>query len=210
MDTFVMVLGITGIVLVALGIIVIIQAVAGIFNKRTKAKNFVVSLLIFLITVGFGIAFTAIAMFVYTFARFSHEEKIGYVFAEAHGDTTAMTFFSEKEDRSHFFKLAGDQWMIEGYILRWKTGLRWLGAESYYCVTRFEGRDIEGSESGSAAVCSNVYQIANETGFWRYMLKNCEKIPFVDAAYGIAAFQYPSTDPYDIYINDTGFIIKKK
>lgn len=42
------------------------------------------------------------------------------------------------------------------------------------------------------------------------MLKNFKKIPFVDAAYGTAAFQYPSTDPYDIYINDTGFIIKKK
>jgi len=203
-----MVLGIVGIVLLALGIIVIIQALIAVFKKRTDAKGFLISLLIFLITVGFGLAFTAIALFVYTFARFSHEEKIGYVFAEAHGDTIAMTFFNAKEDKSHFFKLTGDQWMIEGYIVRWKTSLRWLGAESYYCITRFEGRDVEGS--GSDAVYSNRYQIANETGFWRFMLKNWKKIPFIDAAYGTAAFQYPSQDPYDIYINDTGFIIKKK
>jgi hypothetical protein len=208
MDTFVTVLGIVGIVLLVLGFVVLIQSIIGIFKKRTPVKSFLTSLLIFLITVGFGLAFTAIAMFVYTFARFSHEEKIGYVFAEARGDTIAMTFFNKKEDRSHFFKLTGDQWMIEGYILRWKTSLRWLGAESYYCITRFEGRDVDGS--GSDAVCSNIYQIENETGFWRYMLKNFKKIPFVDAAYGTAAFQYPSPEPYDLYINDTGFIIKKK
>lgn len=135
-----MVLGFAGIVLLALGIIVIIQALIAVFEKRTDAKGFLVSLLIFFIGLGFGLAFTAIAMFVYTFARFSHEEKIGYVFAEARGDTMVMTFFNENEDKSHFFKLAGDQWMIEGYILRWKTTLRWLGAESYYCITRFEGR----------------------------------------------------------------------
>jgi len=208
MDTFVMVLGIVGIVLLALGIIVIIQALIAVFKKRTDAKGFLISLLIFLITTGFGIAFMAVSLFIYTFARFTHEEKIGYVFAEAHGDTIAMTFFNEKADKSHFFKLTGDQWMIEGYILRWKPGLRWLGAESYYCITRFEGRDVGGS--GSDAVCSNAYQIANETGFWRYMLKNFKKMPFVDAAYGTAAFQYPSPAPYDIYVNDTGFIIKKQ
>jgi len=41
-------------------------------------------------------------------------------------------------------------------------------------------------------------------------LKNADKIPFVDAAYGIAAFAYPdNTITYTVYINDTGFIIRK-
>jgi len=37
------------------------------------------------------------------------------------------------------FELSGDQWMIEGYILRWKPFLRFLGAKPYYKVTRFSG-----------------------------------------------------------------------
>jgi hypothetical protein len=94
--------------------------------------------------------------------------------------------------------------MIEGHILRWSKNLRWLGAESYYCITRFSGRDI--ADAGR----SSVFQIAPESGLWRFFLKNFEKIPFADAAYGIAAFQYPSRDTYYLYIDDTGFIIKKK
>jgi hypothetical protein len=152
---------------------------------------------------GFGLAFTSIALFLYTFARFSHEERIGYVYAEAHNDTLLMNFVNEKKDQNHVFNLIGEQWMIEGYILRWNTSLRWLGAGSYLCITRFTGRDTVPSTRSSA------YQIAPESGLWRFLLKNCEKIPFVDAAYGIAAFQYPDKDMYHVLVNDTGFIIKK-
>lgn len=201
MDNFVTVIGISGLVLLALAIIVLVSALIDVFKKRTSTKGLLASLVIFLVTCGFGLAVTAIALFVHTFSRFTHEEKIGYVLAEAHDDAIAMTFCDEREDQTHSFKLTGEQWMVEGYIMRWSTSLRWLGAESYFLITRFSGRDI--------AASSSVYQIAPETGLWRFLLKNCEKIPFVDAAYGIGAFQYPSPDRFHLYINDTGFIIRK-
>ena len=203
MDRFVSVLGIAGILLLLIGIAIIISAIARVFKKRISVKNFITSFLIFLILTGFGLAFTSIALFLYTFTRFSHEERIGYVYAEAHGDTMLMNFVNEKKDENYVFQLIGEQWMIEGYILRWDKSLRWLGAGSFICITRFTGRDAVDSEQ------SSIYQIASETGFWRFMLKNCEKIPFVDAAYGTAAFQYPDKDMYHIFVNDTGFIIKK-
>jgi hypothetical protein len=159
---------------------------------------------IFLILCGFGLAFTSIALFLYTFSRFSHEEKIGYIVAEEDDDTIVMTFVNEKTDQSHFFNLTGDQWMIEGYIMRWSASLRWLGAGSYVCITRFTGRDVQYSDRAS------VYQIAPENTLWRFLLRYGEKIPFVDAAYGIGAFQYPSQDTFYVYVNDTGFVIRKK
>ncbi len=203
MDKFVSVLGIAGIILFLIGVALIISALVRIFKKRIALKNFIVSFLIFLILTGFGLAFTSIALFLYTFSRFSHEERIGYVYAEARNDTIVMNFVNEKTDQNHVFQLIGDQWMIEGYILRWNKSLRWLGAGSYLCITRFTGRD------SIHAGRSSVYQIAPETGLWRFLLKNCEKIPFVDAAYGTAAFQYPDKNMYLVYVNDTGFIIKK-
>jgi hypothetical protein len=201
-DQFVTVLGISGLILLALAVIVLVSALIDVFKKRASTKGLITSLVIFLVTCGFGLAFASIALFVYTFSRFTHEERIGYVVAEAHEDTIAVTFCDETKDMTHSFKLTGEQWMVEGYIMRWSTSLRWLGAESYFLVTRFSGRDV--------AASSSVYQIAPETGWWRFLLKNCEKIPFVDAAYGIGAFQYPSADRYYLYINDTGFIIKKE
>lgn len=204
MDTFVSVIGIVGLLLLAIGIIVIVQSLISVIKKRIAVRGFLTSCVIFLVLTGFGLAFTSIALFLYTFSRFSHEEKVGFVRAEAHHDTLVMTFINEKTDQSHFFRLAGDQWMIEGYILRWSTSLRWLGAGSYFCITRFTGRDVQDPTRMS------VYQISPENGLWRFFLEHGEKIPFVDAAYGIGAFQYPGNDPFSLYVNDTGFIIKKE
>ena len=81
--------------------------------------------------------------------------------------------------------------------------MRWLGAGAYYRVTRFTGR-----WSDPAKQIVSVYQIEPETHLWRFLLKYGNRIPFIDAAYGIAAFQYPNKDTIDIYINDTGFILR--
>ena len=203
MDRFVLILGTVGLVLLAIALIIIIQSFIGLFKKKTKIKGFLSAFIAFLILCGFGLAFTSLAMFLYTFSRYMHEEKIGYIVTDEHNNTMIMTFVNESTEESHFFKLSGDQWMIEGYIMRWSPSLRWLGAGSYYCVTRFVGRDV--------LYTGNVtyYQIAPENQLWRFLLKSGDKLPFVDAAYGIGAFQYPSKDTFHLYINDTGFIIKK-
>jgi len=203
MDRFVFVLGIIGLVLLSIAIVTIIHSIIGLIKRRKKFKEFITTIIFFLVLCGFGLAFTSIALFLHTFSRFVHEEEIGYVFAEENNDTINMTFYNEKTGRSHFFKLTGDQWMIEGYIMRWSTSLRWLGAGSYFCVTRFTGRDLLYTDR------SSIYQIAPENSFWRFLLQHGGKIPFVDGAYGIGAFQYPSADTFHITIDNTGFIIKQ-
>src|SRR4030042_6797419 len=110
MDKFISVLGIAGIVLLVIGIAVVISSLVRVFKKRISAKSFIASFLIFLILCGFGLAFTSIALFLYTFSRFSHEEMIGYVYAEAHDNTILMNFVNEKKDQNHVFTLIGDQW----------------------------------------------------------------------------------------------------
>ncbi|MBC7195315.1 MAG: hypothetical protein H5U37_06640, partial [Caldisericia bacterium] len=52
------------------------------------------------------------------------------------------------------------------------------------------------------------YEINPKSEFWEFILKNYEKLPFIDTAYGIGAFQYPQGN-FEIYINDTGFILRK-
>jgi hypothetical protein len=203
MDRFVSVIGIVGLVLLAIGIVVIVQSLINVFKRRAKLKGFFISFIIFLVLCGFGLAFTSIALFLYTFSRYSREEKIGYIVAEEHNETISMTFINEHAGESHFFKLTGDQWMVEGMIIRWNNALRWFGAGSYFCITRFTGRDVLFADRSSA------YQITPENRLWRFMLKHGTKIPFVDAVYGIGAFQYPSQDTFYLYINDTGFIIRQ-
>ena len=205
MDRFIFLTGTTGLVLLTLALALFVHSTIKTIKGRRKIKNFASGFLLFLLIALFASSLIYLSLFLQTFTRYTHEEKIGWVYSESVNDSTRMTFYHEKENRMHFFNIVGDQWMIEGYFLRWGTVLRWLGAGAYYRITRFSGR----WETGEEKIVS-IYQMHPEENLWRFLLKNAEKIPGVDTAYGIAAFQYPQPDTIYVYINDTGFILRTR
>ncbi len=204
MDKFVLVTGIVGLILLSLSLVLLIYMVVDLIKGRAKIKRSIYGILIFIITFALSSSLIYLSLFLQTFARYTHEEKIGWVYTESISDSTRITFYDEKENRMHFFTTAGEQWMVEGYFLRWGTVFRWLGAGAYYRITRLSGRWANAEPS-----TISIYQMHPEAGLWEFLLKNAERIPGVDAAYGIAAFQYPSSDTFYLYINDTGFILRK-
>lgn len=203
MDKFAFIIGIIGLLLLIISLVIIISAIVDMIKGKKKIKKFISSFIIFLIIFAFATSFIYLSLFLQTFSRYTYEERIGWVYAEKMDKTIKTTFFDEKTNRLHWFNLSGDQWMVDGYFLRWSLILRWLGASSYYRVTRFTGR----WEKPEGKITS-VYQIYPEEKLWRFLLKYGEKIPFVDAAYGIGVFQYPNQDTFYLYINDTGFILR--
>jgi len=203
MDKFILITGIIGILLCIISLVILISAIVKVIKKKMRIKKFLFSLLLFLLLIAFGSSFIFLSLFLQTFSRYTHEERVGRVYAEKTDGEIRMYFFDEKKDRDYFFDLAGNQWMVEGYILRWSLLVRWLGAGSYYRITRFRGRWETIEEK-----TTTEYQIYPEETLWKFLLKHGERIPFVDAAYGIGAFQYPTRDTFFIYINDTGFILR--
>ncbi len=204
MDRFVLVTGIMGFVLFVAALVLLIHSIIKTAKRRRSIPRFLYSLLASVVIFAFAMSFIYLSLFLQTFSRYTHETNIGWVYAEVAGDSTKVTFYHESANRMHFMNLAGDQWMIEGYFLRWNTALRWLGADAYYRITRFSGR----WEQGEDRTCK-IYQVHPEERIWRFLLKHAEKIPGVETAYGIAAFQYPSADTFYVYVNDTGFILRK-
>lgn len=204
MDRFVFVSGFIGLVFFMVALVILIHSIIKTVKRKRRITKFVYSILVSLVIFAFAAAFIYLSLFLQTFSRYTHEEKIGWVYAEAMDDSTRITFFQENTNRMHFFTLVGDQWMIDGYFLRWSTALRWLGADAYYRITRFSSRWEQGEDR-----ITSIYQLHPEERLWKFLLRNAEKIPGVDAAYGIAAFQYPSMDTFHVYINDTGFILRK-
>jgi len=59
-----------------------------------------------------------------SFKNFTYEEKIGTVIAKKIDGEINVTFIDEHAQKEYAFALNGDQWMVEGYILRWNTALR--------------------------------------------------------------------------------------
>lgn len=204
MDRFVFVTGIVGLILFVIALVILIHSIIKTVKRKRRITKFIYSILFSIVIFAFASSFIYLSLFLQTFSRYIHEEKIGWVYAETLNDSTKVTFFEQRENRMHFFNLVGDQWMIEGYFLRWNTALRWLGAGAYYRITRFSGRWEQGEDR-----ITSIYQLHPEERLWKFLLKHAEKIPGVDTAYGIAAFQYPSMDTFYVYINDTGFILRK-
>ncbi len=204
MDIFILVIGLIGLLLLTVALIALINIIVNIIKGRARIKKIIYSLLLFVIFSALAASFIYFSLFLRTFVRYTHEEKIGWVYATPVNDGVNVTFYDKKENRMHFFSVTGEQWMIEGHFLRWSTVLRWLGANPYYRITRFSGR----SERDEPNIQS-TYRIHPEEELWQFLLKHAEKIPGVDTAYGIGAFQYAGSDTFYLYINDTGFILRK-
>ena len=205
MDKFSVVTVITGILFLFISLCILITTIVRTAKRKMKIKRFFSSLVIFLIIFSFSISFIYLSLFIQTFSRYTHEERIGTIYAEETDKGINVYFVDEKRNREYTFTLTGDQWIVEGCILRWSVLLRWMGADTYYKVTRFRGRweIAEGKRI-------TEYEIQPQGRLWKFLLKYGESIPFIDTAYGIGAFQYPGKETFYLFINDTGFILRKK
>ncbi len=204
MDKLTLVTGILGIIFLIISIVIIVPPLINLIRRKIHFTNFIAPLLKFVIIFLISISLILLTLFLMSFRNFTYEEKIGTITTQKINDEIHVTFLEEHTQKEYTFTLNGDQWVIEGFILRWNKALRFLGVHSYYAISRFEGRF---EKPGEIPVKS--YEIYPEEEIWRFFLRNANKIPFVDAAYGIGAFAYPDEGPYTIYINDTGFIIRK-
>ncbi len=191
------------IVLGILGIVILVYSIVGLFKKRIKIWKIPPYLLTFLFFMLLGFALFFLGMFLQTFSRYIDEEKIGWVYAEQNNDEISMKYYEIRSDSLHEFVIYGDQCMIEGKFIRWNLILRFLGKGAFYKVVRFSGRWDEGGPS-------SIYDFEGNKGMWKYILRYYKDVPLIDAAYGIGAFQYATGDTFDVYINDTGFILRRK
>jgi len=206
MDKFAVSTGLIAAAIGLLALLILVYLIRLIVKKRAGAGrsfNLLLNIIVLVILSG---AFLFLSLFVQTLSRYLHDQKIGTILARKEGPNINIQFADIKNKRDYKFDIDGDQWVIEGYIVRWNPLLRWLGAGSYYKIDRFSGR----YESDSIGLYPAKYSIdRSHRGLWKYMLKYGHKLLILDAAYGIAAFQYPGDEEFGLYINDSGFIIKK-
>jgi hypothetical protein len=204
MDKFAQNTALLGIGLGALALIVIVSSIVLKVKKKIGLGSLWSAFLFFLILLLAGACMFSLSLFARTYSLLNNDQRIGTVTAFKTDNGLQMRYTEEITGARHVFPLAGDQWMIQGYILRWKPFLRFLGAKPYYRVTRFSGR----WESPDSTTITN-YQLVKEPGYWGTLLRYGQRLPLIDAVQGIAAFQYPDDGAYTVYITDAGFVLKK-
>ncbi|HWP91574.1 MAG TPA: hypothetical protein VNN20_05195 [Thermodesulfobacteriota bacterium] len=112
-------------------------------------------------------------------------------------------------EKAREFMIRGDQWSIEGDILKWKDWLNFLGLHTMYKLTRVRGRYVDTQEE--IRNIPTVYSLVGneEDPVWRWLHKYGHKLPFVTAVYGNTVFTYPSEEKtYAVYVTTSGFMMQ--
>ena len=107
------------------------------------------------------------------------------------------------------FTLYGDQWTIEGDILKWEDWLNFLGLHTMYKLTRVRGRYATTKEE--LVNTPSVYSLVahEEDPRWRWLYLYGHKLPFVQAVYGNTVFTYPDEEKiFEIYVTTSGFMVQ--
>lgn len=119
-------------------------------------------------------------------------------------------FFPADSKTTRYFFIRGDQWMIEGDILKWDSWLNFLGLRTRYRLTRLRGHYLSTEEEISRS--HTIYSLVEHEKHpvWRYLYQYGHRLPFVSTVYGNAAFQALGKDKrYLIYVSTSGFVVRE-
>ena len=188
-------------------------------RKRTMSPGILASmrnlLLIMFWTAFFGMTLF-LGFFLRSYHAFNYEKPVAEIVThpstmDKTSRVTLTQFFHPDDLTSRDFFLRGDQWMIEGDIVKWDPWLNFLGLHTRYRLTRLRGRYMNTLEEVNAK--KTIYSLVSqeENPFWQYLYEYGHRLPLVSTVYGNAAFQTSGEGRrYFIYVGTSGFIVRER
>lgn len=171
-------------------------------------------LLIFLWTAVFGMVLFA-GFFFRAYHAFTLEEPVAEIVIEhaEGGEMSSITLIQQEpgeKAKVRRFDLAGDQWVLEGDILKWHDWLNFLGLHTRYRLTRLRSRYIQSSDEKSKP--SSIHSLVEneDNPLWKHLYRYGPRFPLVSTVYGSAVFQLSDEDAtFRVFVGTSGFIIRK-
>ncbi|GCE46638.1 hypothetical protein EI42_00151 [Thermosporothrix hazakensis] len=126
-----------------------------------------------------------------------------------HSMNLELTQFDEngKVKANNSYLVKGDQWMLQGNILKFPGWMNLLGFHTGYKLTRLQGR-YEDPNLERTAERTVIELNGGDGDFFKTVYKQAWSSPFVEAAYGQAVFLPADGLPYNIYANQSGIYAK--
>ena len=197
-----------------------IRWILGIFTHQkydspkliTSLRNLV---LIITWTSVFGM-FLFFGFFLRAYYTFTLEKPVAEVIIqplEAKNQTQLklIQFVSSDSQKVSQYVIKGDQWMLEGDIIKWDNWLNFLGLHTRYRLTRIRGRFLD--TKTEIHEVPTIYSISEDENhpIWQHLYKHGHKLPFISTVYGNAAFQFSSkNNHYLVYVSTSGFLVREK
>jgi hypothetical protein len=218
---------------IALGLLVVsLLLLVGFIYKRVKrlmrrlrrkpvARVGIVAstlrLLLILLVVSLSAATLFLFAFIQSYTAFTHRELAAEVYcAPMNGAKDEMmiwlvTFQSPTTGCVSHHRLRGQEWAIEGHILKWDSWLNFVGLHTMYKLTRVRGRYLRAEDESSKPATAYSLVENEEDPRWRWLYEYGARLPFVNAVYGNTVFTFPSdTRTFRIYVTTSGFMIEEE
>lgn len=148
----------------------------------------------------------------YTYEHLTKEQAVATVSFEKLVGRLYRATAAFSDGRDEQFLIHGDEWQLDARILKWHGVAQLMGMDNLFRLERLSGRysDIEMERSARRS----VYALGKKAG-WQIDLWNLAKdhkswIPWVDAAYGSAAYM-PMEDNsiYRVTLGQSGLIARR-
>ena len=209
------VLSIVPIAGMVLGIIAFLLFVLFIKRIKRRKKRILVCIIHFLIVIIFALL-SYIFMLFYVglkgYENFTYNKPVFFIECPIKSEEYFELKFVPLEDKDgavKYYRIKGQQFVIEGHIIKWENFFVVLGMKPLYRVTRLTGRYISVDDEKQKE--RSVYEIAEETMAWRWLMRYGEKIPGIDAVYGSSSFKDAvEYEKYIVSITHNAFVIKEK
>ena len=163
----------------------------------------------------FGMVFF-LGSFLRAYHTFTYEKPVAKIVVQPTDiNKTSLITFKEMSPSGgrteREYAIHGDQWMIEGDILKWDNWLNFLGLHTRYRLTRLQGRYIAAQDELRQP--RSVYSLVQEEShpFWDYLYRFGQHLPFVSTVYGSAVFQLSGDKQrYLVYVGTSGFLVRQE
>lgn len=171
-------------------------------------------LLIFLWTSVFGMLLFG-GFFFRAYRAFTLEKPVAEIIIThpEEGVMSSITIIQDErggKSKARRFDVAGDQWVLEGDILKWRSWLNFLGFHTRYRLTRLRSRYLRTSEEMTKPSTIHSLVENEDNPLWKYLYKYGPGLPMVSTVYGNAVFQSSGEDvTFRVYVGTSGFIVRK-
>lgn len=129
-------------------------------------------------------------------ANAAHQMSVQVVLYDGNGQITSESTYL----------LQGDEWMMQGDIIKFPAWLNIIGFHAGYKLTRLEGRFNDIAMEDTARHTAIALNGGDDAFFQTTYLHKLWFAPFVDAAYGNAVFQAPGS--FDVFATQDALIAR--
>lgn len=194
-------------VFLVLGMVLLLKGVHRLWRRKMVAGTLQgVTGLLFISLAALAIS---IAMNLYTYHVFNQEQLVAEVRFEEIGPQYYRIYFSPAEQAAQLLELHGDEWQVDARILKWHGLANMLGMKTVFRLERISGRYRSVEQEKEAR--RSVHDLAESKGLdlWAWSRKHQQRIPWVDAIYGNAAYMpMANRAQFRIMLSHSGLIIR--